>query len=66
MQRLPWPFSMIQPHMVEFRIYDGRDWATTGVEPVHQQYYKKSQMDAEIEAFLRGAEPDDAIIITED
>lgn len=66
MQRLPWPFSMIQPHLIDFRIYDGRDWAMSGVEPVHQQLYKKSHMNDAIGAFLRGAEPNDAIVITED
>ena len=68
MQRLPWPLSMMQAHLVEFRIYSGpRDeWAKPGVEPVHQHYYKKSEIGVAIDAFLRGADPADAITISED
>lgn len=68
LQRLPWPLSTIQPHLIEFRIYDGDsgDWALPGAEPVHRHLYKKSEIETAIDAFLRGSEPDDVITLSED
>jgi len=59
----------MQPHLIEFRIYEGgsqEDWAMPGRDPVHQHLYKKSEMVVAMDAFLRGSRPSDAVIITED
>ena len=67
MNRLPFPFSMLQPHGIELRIYLGEPSNSYFDAPnlVHQQIYKKSQMESAITAFLQGAETMDAVTITD-
>ena len=63
---------MVQPHLIEFTIYEGDsqgEWGSAGYtlkKPVHEHLYKKSEMEVAIDAFLRGSEPNAAVIITED
>lgn len=65
-QRLPWPLSVFQPHLLEFRVYEGDGWTKAGAQPIQQALFKKPEMEHAIELFLQGAEENAAIIITED
>ena len=52
---LPWPLSLVQPHQVELRIYEGN--FVFNAEPIYQQLYKKAEIPKVIEEFLRGSIP---------
>jgi hypothetical protein len=90
MQKLPWPLSTMQPHLIELSIYEGdlkgnQEKADQGksdfqritdvfaeaqpkapAKPVHQQMFKKSEMQIAIGVFLHDARPDDAVNINEE
>jgi len=63
--RLPFAFNKLQPHLIELRIYLGESWGEPNSPSlIHRHLYKKGEMGVAIDAFLRGSQPDDAIVIS--
>lgn len=67
--RLPWPMSLMQPHLIEYTVHAGNNfedpnWSErTAAFLQDWQYQKKSQIDQAIGDFLKTMNPDDVVFL---
>ncbi len=71
LQKLPWPLSKIQPHGVEFTVYEGNplgdpQFNIMAARVLSRVMFQKREIDSAIKAFLHGTTPDMLIFLDRD
>ncbi len=66
-KKLPWPLSMLQPHVCEYRVCSGNftdaGWSFSTAAVFHHVQFRKGEADRFISSFLEGADENEAIFI---